>query len=115
MERLERKGADAARPMREALVKPNVDEETYERYLAYPSSKGEGEEEDEDEDEDEEGGFYDASKDTGSDEEVAKAASDIADALSGMDLADLYAEKKEEKGKEQKQGGRTRKAVERNR
>ena len=53
MERLERKGADAARPMREALVKPNLDEETYERYFAYPSSKGEGEEDDEDEDEDE--------------------------------------------------------------
>ena len=107
MERLERKGADAARPMREALVKPNVDEETYERYFAYPSSKGEGEEddEDEDEDEDEEGGFYDASKDTGSDEEVAKAASDIADALSGMDLADLYAEKKEEKGRSKSEEG----------
>ena len=110
MERLERKGADAARPMREALVKPNVDEETYERYFAYPSSstaaKGEGEEdEDEDEDEDEEGGFYDASKDTGSDEEVAKAASDIADALSGMDLADLYAEKKEEKGRSESEEG----------
>ena len=114
MERLERKGADAARPMREALVKPNVDEETYERYFAYPSSsafkaKGEGEEEeDEDEDEDEEGGFYDASKDTGSDEEVAKAASDIADALSGMDLADLYAEKKEEKGRSESEGERGR-------
>ena len=105
MERLERKGADAARPMREALVKPNVDEETYERYFAYPSSKGEGEEDDEDEDEDEEGGFYDASKDTGSDEEVAKAASDIADALSGMDLADLYAEKKEEKGRSKSEEG----------
>ena len=107
MERLERKGADAARPMREALVKPNLDEETYERYFAYPSSKGEGEEddEDEDEDEDEEGGFYDASKDTGSDEEVAKAASDIADALSGMDLADLYAEKKEEKGRSKSEEG----------
>jgi hypothetical protein len=107
MERLERKGADAARPMREALVKPNLDEETYERYFAYPSSKGEGEEddEDEDEDEDEEGGFYDASKDTGSDEEVAKAASDIADALSGMDLADLYAEKKEEKGRSESEEG----------
>ena len=110
MERLERKGADAARPMREALVKPNVDEETYERYFAYPSSstaaKGEGEEdEDEDEDEDEERGFYDASKDTGSDEEVAKAASDIADALSGMDLADLYAEKKEEKGRSESEEG----------
>ncbi|CAL6423932.1 unnamed protein product [Bathycoccus prasinos] len=107
MERLERKGADAARPMREALVKPNVDEETYERYFAYPSSKGEEEEddEDEDEDEDEEGGFYDASKDTGSDEEVAKAASDIADALSGMDLADLYAEKKEEKGRSKSEEG----------
>ena len=107
MERLERKGADAARPMREALVKPNVDEETYERYFAYPSSKGEGEEddEDEDEDEDEEGGFYDASKDTGSDEEVAKAASDIADALSGMDLADLYEEKKEEKGRSKSEEG----------
>ena len=110
MERLERKGADAAKPMREALVKPNVDEETYERYFAYPSSstaaKGEGEEdEDEDEDEDEEGGFYDASKDTGSDEEVAKAASDIADALSGMDLADLYAEKKEEKGRSKSEEG----------
>ena len=107
MERLERKGADAARPMREALVKPNVDEETYERYFAYPSSKGEGEEddEDEDEDEDEEGGFYDASKDTGSDEEVAKAASDIVDALSGMDLADLYAEKKEEKGRSKSEEG----------
>ncbi len=107
LQRLERKGADAARPMREALVKPNVDEETYERYFAYPSSKGEGEEddEDEDEDEDEEGGFYDASKDTGSDEEVAKAASDIADALSGMDLADLYAEKKEEKGRSKSEEG----------
>ena len=110
MERLERKGADAAKPMREALVKPNVDEETYERYFAYPSSstaaKGEGEEdEDEDEDEDEEGGFYDASKETGSDEEVAKAASDIADALSGMDLADLYAEKKEEKGRSKSEEG----------
>ena len=105
MERLERKGADAARPMREALVKPNLDEETYERYFAYPSSKGEGEEDDEDEDEDEEGGFYDASKDTGSDEEVAKAASDIADALSGMDLADLYAEKKEEKGRSKSEEG----------
>jgi len=96
------------------LVKPNVDEETYERYFAYPSSsafkaKGEGEEEeDEDEDEDEEGGFYDASKDTGSDEEVAKAASDIADALSGMDLADLYAEKKEEKGRSESEGERGR-------
>ena len=95
LERLEKKGAKATREVRETLVKPNVDGETYERLFAYPGEDDESEDdEDEDDEDDDSEGFYDASKDTGSDEEVAKAASDIADALSGMDLADLYAEKK---------------------
>ena len=107
LERLEKKGAKATREVRETLVKPNVDGETYERLFAYPGEDDESEDdEDEDDEDDDSEGFYDASKDTGSDEEVAKAASDIADALSGMDLADLYAEKKEDESKGKDEGGR---------
>ena len=88
-------------------MKPNVDGETYERLFAYPGEDDESEDdEDEDDEDDDSEGFYDASKDTGSDEEVAKAASDIADALSGMDLADLYAEKKEDESKGKDEGGK---------
>jgi len=115
LERLERKGAKAAKPVREALVKPNLDAETYERYFATrDGDEEEGEEktgDDEDEDEDEgDEGFYDASNDTGTDEEVAKAASDVADALSGMDLADLYSSSTTttEKEKEEEENGATR-------
>ena len=117
LERLERKGAKAAKPVREALVKPNVDAETYERYFATrDGDEEEGEEktgDDEDEDDDEgDEGFYDASNDTGTDEEVAKAASDVADALSGMDLADLYSSSSTttttEKEKEEEENGATR-------
>jgi len=115
LERLERKGAKAAKPVREALVKPNLDAETYERYFATrDGDEEEGEEktgDDENEDEDEgDEGFYDASNDTGTDEEVAKAASDVADALSGMDLADLYSSSTTttEKEKEEEENGATR-------
>ena len=117
LERLERKGAKAAKPVREALVKPNLDAETYERYFATrDGDEEEGEEktgDDEDKDEGDEGdeGFYDASNDTGTDDEVAKAASDVADALSGMDLADLYSSSSTtttEKEKEQEENGATR-------
>ena len=106
LERLEKKGAKATREVRETLVKPNVDGETYERLFAYPGEDDESEDDEDEDDEDDSEGFYDASKDTGSDEEVAKAASDIADALSGMDLADLYAEKKEDESKGKDEGGR---------
>jgi hypothetical protein len=117
LERLERKGAKAAKPVREALVKPNVDAETYERYFATrDGDEEEGEEktgDDEDEDDDEgDEGFYDASNDTGTDEEVAKAANDVADALSGMDLADLYSSSSTttttEKEEEEEENGATR-------
>ena len=117
LERLERKGAKAAKPVREALVKPNVDAETYERYFATrDGDEEEGEEktgDDEDEDDDEgDEGFYDASNDTGTDEEVAKAANDVADALSGMDLADLYSSSSTttttEKEKEEEENDATR-------
>ena len=116
LERLERKGAKAAKPVREALVKPNLDAETYERYFATrdgDEEEGEKTGDDEDKDEGDEGdeGFYDASNDTGTDEEVAKAASDVADALSGMDLADLYSSSSTtttEKEKEEEENGATR-------
>ena len=104
-ERLERKGAKYAKPLREQIVKPILDEAIYEKYFEFRDEEEEdGGANDGDSDSD---GFYDASKDTGVDDEVERAANDVANALSGLDLADLYSNNnnKEEEAEDMNKNG----------